>query len=78
MAWAAVRRGSTRTASWAEWINVDVVGDQTGAVLFGSGMGGTARSGGARKTFALRGERDIVEKMRNVVLWDALYAKRKR
>ena len=55
-----MKRGSTRTASWAEVIRVAAVGDQRGVMLSGIGLGGTAGMGGARNTSARRGERDMV------------------
>lgn len=60
MPWAVVKRGSTRTASWAEVIKVAAVGDQKGVILSGIGTRGTAGIGDARKTSALRGVRDII------------------
>jgi hypothetical protein len=66
LAWIVVRRGSTRTVSWAEEIHVADVGDQRGVMLSGIGTGGTAGIAGVRKTSARRSIDAVLERM-NVV-----------
>ncbi len=63
LAWVVVRRGLTRTASWAEEIHVTDVGDQRGVMLSGIGTGGTAGIAGSKKTSARRSDNDMLERV---------------